>query len=395
MAAGPRAEFQDKLSDITECSICSETFTNPKTFPCLHTFCLHCLEDYGKDKKPGDLMLCPLCRNKFAIPDDGLCNLPNNFLIAKMIELGKLANMPSAKALCALCPKEEEAFAKLFCMDCQHGLCDRCSKSHKKTKLCQNHQIVEFGSQLSPQELRVSNCYCDHHPGERIKMYCYDDNVAICLICFAENHQSHSCENVHKASDKFKAQLKDDLEKVTARFPECEKVFKRLIEYKHEFTEEVLKTEQSIRDTATKLKELVDQHAETLIENLTSVKDINSKAFEITKQDVERFKVMIDSYKRFSEELLTKGSNVDICRAAFQMHTRGNKLDKLPTNCSGDDFHCDTISLRPSNVEDLLKKYGSNNAIGVLLATESPDRLLVFQREISGKRKLKFIYIAM
>lgn len=383
MAAGPRAEIQDKLSDITECSICSEIFTNPKILPCVHTFCLRCLEDYGKDKKPGDRRACPLCRNEFAIPDGGLCNLPNNFLIAKMIEIGKLAMTPSAKALCALCPEEEEAFAKLFCMDCQHSLCDRCSKSHKKTKLCQNHQIVEFGSQLSPQKLRVSNCYCDRHPGEQIKMYCYDDNVAICLICFAESHQSHTCENVNKASEKFTAQLKDDLRKVTDRFPECEEVLKRLTEYKQEFTEEVLKTEQSIHETATKLRELVDQHEETLIQNLTSVRNRNAKATETTKQDVERFRVMIGSYNGFSEELLTKGSDIDICRAAFQLHTRANELDKLPANCSGDDFHCDTISLRPTNVEDLLKKHGSNNAIGLLLATASPDPLIVFQREIS------------
>src|SRR5688572_26413714 len=78
MAKSRESSVQDKIAEVTECSICVQIFTNPKILPCVHTFCLHCLETYGKDKKPGDQMVCPICRNEFLIPDGGLCKLPNN-----------------------------------------------------------------------------------------------------------------------------------------------------------------------------------------------------------------------------------------------------------------------------------------------------------------------------
>src|SRR6218665_427603 len=99
MAAVQRSLVQDQIADVTECSICTEIFTNPKILPCVHTFCLHCLETYGKDKKPGDQMVCPICRKEFIIPYGGFSNLPNNFFIGKMVEIGKLASAPTSKSL--------------------------------------------------------------------------------------------------------------------------------------------------------------------------------------------------------------------------------------------------------------------------------------------------------
>jgi len=58
-----------ELDDMTECSICTEVFTDPRVLPCIHTFCLKCLLNYGKDRQPGDHMPCPLCRKEFTIPD--------------------------------------------------------------------------------------------------------------------------------------------------------------------------------------------------------------------------------------------------------------------------------------------------------------------------------------
>ena len=55
MAAAKR--WSEEISDITECPICVETFTDPKVLPCVHTFCIKCLLKYGEHEendKPGD-----------------------------------------------------------------------------------------------------------------------------------------------------------------------------------------------------------------------------------------------------------------------------------------------------------------------------------------------------
>ena len=51
-----------QLDDITECPICTEVYTDPRVLPCVHTYCLKCIEKYSEDKQPGDELACPLCR---------------------------------------------------------------------------------------------------------------------------------------------------------------------------------------------------------------------------------------------------------------------------------------------------------------------------------------------
>jgi len=84
--AGPSSADKE-LVDMTECCICTEVFTDPRVLPCIHTFCLKCLLNYGKDKQPGDRMACPMCRKEFTIPADGLSGLQKNFYAEKLVHV--------------------------------------------------------------------------------------------------------------------------------------------------------------------------------------------------------------------------------------------------------------------------------------------------------------------
>jgi len=81
---------EKEVDDMTECPICTELFTDPRILPCIHTFCLKCLENYGKDRPPGSDMSCPLCRKEFTIPDDGLSGIHKNFFMEKLLHARKL-----------------------------------------------------------------------------------------------------------------------------------------------------------------------------------------------------------------------------------------------------------------------------------------------------------------
>ena len=59
------SELKEYIENVTRCSICLEDLTNPKSLPCLHTFCLRCLEGHCGDKQPKDDVQCP--------PYVGLC----------------------------------------------------------------------------------------------------------------------------------------------------------------------------------------------------------------------------------------------------------------------------------------------------------------------------------
>ena len=78
------------LGDQLNCAVCLERFTDPRTLPCHHSFCLRCL--HGVPHQQGEdhvLIKCPTCRKSSQLPEGGTDQLPKAFLINNLLELQK------------------------------------------------------------------------------------------------------------------------------------------------------------------------------------------------------------------------------------------------------------------------------------------------------------------
>ena len=51
-----------KLAEHFECTVCMEQFKKPKVLPCLHTFCMMCLQKLLKKQGSDHIITCPECR---------------------------------------------------------------------------------------------------------------------------------------------------------------------------------------------------------------------------------------------------------------------------------------------------------------------------------------------
>jgi len=150
-----RQSSADKeLDDMTECSICTEVFTDPRVLPCIHTFCLNCLLNYGKDKQPGDSMPCPMCRKEFTIPDDGLAGTQKNFFMEKLLHFRQLSASQEAQHIpCDVCSNDEASAgetakpASKYCVQCQQNYCEQCSMYHRNMKSSSSHTQVDIGKE--------------------------------------------------------------------------------------------------------------------------------------------------------------------------------------------------------------------------------------------------------
>src|SRR5688572_11290174 len=136
------AESED---DITTCCICTEVYTDPKALPCIHTFCMKCLQEIGlkTNKGPGDEMPCPICRRMFKIPTEGFHGLPKNVFIERLIQVSKVSDPPTVSRIsCSVCIMEESKedagketpAADAYCINCKHKLCEECCREHRKFK---------------------------------------------------------------------------------------------------------------------------------------------------------------------------------------------------------------------------------------------------------------------
>lgn len=71
--------------DYLTCVICFELFNEPKSLPCLHTFCEGCLEDL-LCKSPNKIELtCPTCRETVPLQSQSVSSLKTNFIFKDII----------------------------------------------------------------------------------------------------------------------------------------------------------------------------------------------------------------------------------------------------------------------------------------------------------------------
>lgn len=125
MELGSKTPQKDSL----RCLICSEFYEDPKTLPCLHTFCKKCLL---KDiqKKPTDLPTkCPVCQETFdGAPED----IDNNVVLQNWVKFFKDKAKDLVNPICAVCKLrlQKNIAAAAHCISCIDFLCEACSKIH-------------------------------------------------------------------------------------------------------------------------------------------------------------------------------------------------------------------------------------------------------------------------
>ena len=309
-----------QLDDMTECPICTEVYTDPRVLPCVHTYCLKCIEAWSKAKQPGDKLACPLCRKKFTLSSNGVKDLPKNFFVANFLEMRESLSVECRTNPCEACSSGERSrsavqnVASVYCVECQMKLCGNCERAHRVIESTTSHKLVEIGDKIKPETLHqsVPPSYCDQHKDETLKLYCFDCKSAICMMCYIELHSNHRCSDVNKVDDDFRKQVARDVETIEAGVEKCRKMLQSLEKEKIDFDEQVTKTGIEIREKAEQLKQMIDVHKEKLMNELSSMKQKRMKEIESLREEIERQLLSMESYKKYVDEVRQKGTACDL-----------------------------------------------------------------------------------
>ena len=152
------------------CSICLDTFTDPRALPCVHTYCYGCLEVWVQKSGSSQTITCPLCKDVSPIPSGGLNKIKNNYFTADLVER---INKIKLKA--------------------GHANVDCTSKN------------IELG-EVDPI------IYCKTHARNVIDQYCVDCDLAACGTCLLRNHRHHNLVDLEEQAAISKQQLKGVLQ---------------------------------------------------------------------------------------------------------------------------------------------------------------------------------------
>ena len=361
------AEVSDlkwRVTEIATCPICLEDSKNSKMLPCVHSFCLECLQGHYKDKSADDDVTCPVCRREFQIPDTGLDGLPHNFFVQNLIDARDASSQKAEEVLCEVCTVEndedegEVPLATMYCADCNQKLCRRCSRSCRVKTRGGPHPVRPLGAELSAELIQQRGSYCDQHKDERQKLYCHDCEINVCLMCFAVDHNGHKCADVRKVADEFIKLFDSDIRSVSSRIDDFHAAIAQVDAENTKFLSAVDETGTFIKQRGEAVNQITRQQVTQLLQELQTVKSDGMKEANNHSEELKLAVTSLESFKIYLSELITKGSPCDITRAGKWIRCRATELQHtFPA-----DYHAPCTLFTPMNIDELTNE--GQNLIG-------------------------------
>ncbi|XP_053182064.1 nuclear factor 7, brain-like [Scomber japonicus] len=227
------AEKAALLESFLCCHVCSETFRDPVSLSCSHSFCSSCLQKFWEQAKNKN---CPICKRKSS-KDYPSINL-------------------SLKDLA-------DSFAKNHIND-----------SPKVEEEKEKEEVV-----------------CDEHP-EVPYWFCEDEQRAVCPVCEFSLHQSHKVVPVEEAVSDLKDQLKSDLKSLQDKrdkYEEVEKTYNEMIQHSKK---QLLSTETQIRAEFNKLHQFLKEEEES---RLAALREEEEQKGKTMSREMKRIQQQISS----------------------------------------------------------------------------------------------------
>jgi vacuolar-type H+-ATPase subunit I/STV1 len=162
-----------------------------------------------------------------------------------------------------------------------------------------------------------------------LKLYCFQCNEVICLMCFATSHQSHKCSEIDKVCDDFRTQMTGDIQNMSKTAKYCRDMIKEQEKKRDDFNEVVRGIEKKICDTAERMKQMIDSEKLKLLQELSTNKTDRLKQIQHVIDSVEQHAQFADSLAAYMEELRNKGTASAVAQQIRALHERADELMKL------------------------------------------------------------------
>ncbi|KAK6470070.1 zinc-binding protein A33-like [Huso huso] len=223
MSSSPEAELAESLTNEVTCPICLELYRDPVRLECEHNFCRSCISKYwlrgGEEgsapEGQSQAFTCPQCREIFP-----QLQLRTNRLLCNIVERVRKLRVDSWGTALASPPEGSGA--------------------------------AERGTPAG---------FCAKH-GERLKVYCQDEQVAICVVCaVSRDHKDHSMAPIQEALQ----ECKERFESALTEFEEQKEKI-RTVHSKHE------RELSDLKDSAASIERGICSQVEELLQFLEAEK---------------------------------------------------------------------------------------------------------------------------
>jgi len=368
------------MTDVTVCALCKNQLRFAKLLTCLDSFCLKCLEDLAVDSLPGGELSCPRCGETFRIPDDGMSALPASpfqcvYNLLK-VEKGGGDEKDLRCDVCALKAGELSPVTS-YCLDCHQSMCQQCSGYHAKFATTKGHEVVpQAPEDRTSVRLEATRC-CDKHKNRRLELYCKDCGLVICLKCYTEKHNSHTCSEIGAITDELCEQMRHTVEEMEQLAVNIELEERDLHRARDNILDQVTEVEFTVLRRREELVSCVERDTNELMNDLQYVRDFVSSEFEDSSKKIGKRSAKIDSFKQFTRELLNEGSSSAVADVAGILNQRASEI-RMQSQKSGVGKRPSVeVAFQPLGLSQLsqAKNKRKINLVGRITATIRPSEV--------------------
>ena len=306
----------DNLHDEVSCSVCMCSFTDPKQMPCLHSFCLHCLNGIQRTSGVHGKITCPECRRQFQIPGSGNpSELPTNFRINSLLDVLAIKECSTANVKCGNC--EKRSALTFYCFQCCSFWCEECILGHNIIRTNKEHKTLalkDFQDQDIEAVLkRPAFCQKELHEKEELKFFCKNCKVAICNSCAMTLHEGHGKMLLQEATNarktKINSMIKSLKDKVLEKRKEVEQFNQKSMEVQGQVADVKSQVQTNVDQMIAIIEarkqdvfDAVDDQAKKSLETLSQKKGEAENQVKIIESAIEQTESLMK--RNFSTEIL-------------------------------------------------------------------------------------------
>ena len=267
----------EKVEEELNCSICLDTYSDPKLLQCFHTYCRKCLVKLVVRDQQGQLILtCPICRHDTPVPANGVTGLQPAFQINHLLEIMEEHKKAAADPP-AIAEKAERDSASLTSCD--------------KVKVC-----------------------CHDHAGKEVELFCETCGEPVCVKCVIKGgkHNNHDCEELDKAFERYKIEVTASLEPMEKQVTTITNSLAQLDARCAEISNWRAAVENDIHTSFGKLQHILDTRKTDLIGRLHHITQRKLKELAVQSDQLETTLAQLSSCLGFMRESLKTGSQEEV-----------------------------------------------------------------------------------
>ena len=304
--------------DEFRCGICLQLFQDPRSLPCLHTFCRECLQRLLNEKHP---LKCPVCRAKHEL-SEGAGRLPVDQYALQELPVKRLQQQCNSgeQQECKTCEKQAPVVA--WCDECGGTICQPCVASHKEMVPLRGHFVRTVkrskrsdSEPPSPSEREVAFIKCPTHVSQELKFLCTPCSEVVCSDCLLlGNHKDHKYSLVEEARHSLETKMEELASLVKGKKEEFSEYLKKAGQAEGKVLEYSESMESEVNNVFDGIVASVETQRNKALQRVSQGK----KKFWSQKELVEVSLAELDSFSRFADHTRKCMSHASYVAMAIQ-----------------------------------------------------------------------------